>query len=353
MLTGNALATSNTATSIPKCRVYLFTYRRPKFLARAIKSLLAQTCVDWVCEIHNDDPHDPRPGEILAEFADPRITLVTHPQNYGPTKSFNCAFKPAREEFISILEDDNTWDPGFLDTCLACLRDRPEVSLVWANMQMWKQIDESTCIPTDVFFWPRQSKTGASLPPFETFHWPNAHSVIGGLHSNGAMIMRSTFAPDCLIPNECPFNFIEHFRERTFGYPLVLIREKLANWTWVAETSRPAGLASSIAIQILLANSFLLYCPKRRFPMLRIWARARRRKQRYLIILFLAIIIDVRLWPLLRYMQVTDVLWIGVDYIKHPLANLQALAQVRRHSVLHEFLKAGTKKQMSGKTTFF
>src|SRR5437870_4247947 len=103
------------------CRVYLFTYRRPKLLSRAINSLVHQTYVHWVCEVHNDDPADPVPGKIIDEFKDARITLVTHPENYGGTKSFNCAFVPVQEKFVSILEDDNTWDREFLDTCIACL----------------------------------------------------------------------------------------------------------------------------------------------------------------------------------------------------------------------------------------
>jgi glycosyltransferase involved in cell wall biosynthesis len=339
-------ATGEAETFVPKCRVYLFTYRRPQLLVRAIKSLLAQTYADWICELHNDDPHDSRPCKILTEFADPRITLVTHPQNYGPTKSFNCAFRPVGEEFISILEDDNAWDPEFLESCLACLTDRPEVSMVWANMQMWKQIDESTCIPTNVFFWPRQSKTGASLPPFETFHWPNAHSIIGGLHSNGAMVLRSKFAQDCRVPNECPFNFIEHVRERIFRYPIVLMRRKLAVWTWTLDSSRPANCALSTAMQVILANSFLLYCAKDKFPMLRIWARARQRKRRHLIILFLATLINVRLWPLFRYFKATDYLWVFIDFIKHPFATLQAVSKIPRYAHLHEFLKTRTKQQM-------
>lgn len=327
------------------CRVYLFTYKRPQLLRRAIRSLLDQTCTRWVCEVHNDDPTDLRPSEILAEFADPRLILVKHGEKYGATRTFNLAFAPVAEEFISILEDDNTWDPDFLSSCIACLDKRPDVSLVWANMQMWRQVDESICVPTDVFFWPEITRTGAAYPATTTFHWPNARLFIGGLHSNGAMVLRSKNAPDCIIPDECPFNFIEHVRERTFRYPIVLIRRKLANWTWPLRTSRPSGLALSIAMQVMLANSFLLHGKRHKFQILRLWATARRRKQRHLIIFALAIFLSVRLWPLFRYLKVADIAWLCVDFVKHPFATLGSILHMRRLANLHIFLKDKTREQ--------
>jgi glycosyltransferase involved in cell wall biosynthesis len=328
-----------------RCRVYLFTYRRPELLRRAIKSLLDQTYTSWVCEVHNDDPSDFRPKEVLAGFADPRITLVTHPEKYGPTKTFNCAFVPVSEEFISILEDDNSWDPEFLSSCIDCLDKRPDVSLVWTNMQMWKQIDESACSPTDVFFWQESSKTGAKLPPTTTFPWPNARLFIGGLHSTGAMVLRSKHAADYIVPDECPSNFFEHVRERAFRYPIVLIRKKLANWTWTSTTSRPSGLALSIAIQVMLANSFLLHCKKNHFGYLRIWTRARRRKQRNLTILVFAIVYNICLWPLFRYLKATDVCWLCVDFLKHPFATAGSFRHMRRLEKLWQFVDKKTSER--------
>ena len=62
-------------------RIFLPTHRRPTMLPRALASLCAQTCRDWVCELHNDAPDDLLPGQLLAELDDPRFTLITHPQN--------------------------------------------------------------------------------------------------------------------------------------------------------------------------------------------------------------------------------------------------------------------------------
>jgi hypothetical protein len=212
-------------------------------------------------------------------------------------------------------------------------------------MQMWKQVDESTCTPTEVFFWPESSRKGSTLPATTTFHWPNARLFIGGLHSNGAMVLRSKHASDYLIPDECPFGSIEHVRERTFQYPIVLIRRKLANWTWTKTTARPSGFALIIAMQVMLANSFLLNCNVHHFQMLRIWTRARRRKQRSLIILVLAVLLNTRLWPLLRYLKVIDIPWLCVDLAKHPFATLGSIFHMQRLKSLHMFLNKKTKEQ--------
>ena len=57
-MTGGALA---------DVRVYLFTYRRNHLLPRALRSLVAQTHTNWVCELHNDDPADPFPNGGLPQ----------------------------------------------------------------------------------------------------------------------------------------------------------------------------------------------------------------------------------------------------------------------------------------------
>lgn len=87
-------------------------------LARAVDSLLRQTFDDWVCELHNDDPDDTSPGELIDRIGDKRITVVNHIENLGPTRTFNVFFKSIREPFFSLLEDDNWWEPEFLQVMI-------------------------------------------------------------------------------------------------------------------------------------------------------------------------------------------------------------------------------------------
>ena len=106
-------------------RVYLFTYRRDHLLPRALNSLLAQTHTNWVCELHNDDAANPFPGQLAAQIADPRVTYVPHSQNLGPTRTFDLAFRPIAEPFVSLLEDDNWWEPELLTRLLSAIAAAP------------------------------------------------------------------------------------------------------------------------------------------------------------------------------------------------------------------------------------
>ena len=103
-------------------RIFLPTHRRPQLLPRAIASLRAQTFPDWICELHNDDPADPAPAQLVAQLADPRISLVTHERNLGGTAAFNQFFRATTEPFYSMLEDDNWWEPTFLQVMLDAAR---------------------------------------------------------------------------------------------------------------------------------------------------------------------------------------------------------------------------------------
>jgi hypothetical protein len=249
---------------------------------------------------------------------------------------------------MTILEDDNTWEPQFLETCIKCLLERPHVSLVWCNMELWKESAPGECRPTGQLFWPAISKSGLALPEVKEFHWPNAFSMMGGLHSNGACVMRADHLPAYAIPNECPFNFIEQVRERSFRYPIALIRKRLANWTWTMETSRPSSLSRSLAMQVMLVGTFLCHSKRDRFALRRVFSRARKRTQRQLLVLVLAIAQHKQLWPLLRYLRVSDLFWVGRDFARHPVATIRSLSERRRLRNLEIFLNRNTAERFNG-----
>src|ERR1035438_7223081 len=122
-------------------RIFLITHRRPQLLRRSLGSLLAQTCKDWVCELHNDAPDDDAPWTILNDLApgDPRLSYFKHSPTWGAVAVFNRVFRGGAEPFASMLEDDNWWEPGFLGTAMDALNRSPGAVLAWANMRMWKE----------------------------------------------------------------------------------------------------------------------------------------------------------------------------------------------------------------------
>jgi len=70
----------------PKVSVVMATHNDSCYLPAAINSLLKQTFQDFEVIIVNDASTDETAG-LLAKLEDPRIKVITNPQNLGLTKS--------------------------------------------------------------------------------------------------------------------------------------------------------------------------------------------------------------------------------------------------------------------------
>lgn len=241
---------------MPKVRVYLFTYNRSNLLRRALGSLLKQSFRDWICELHNDNPNDPYPSKLVKEIADPRIVLVNHDVRLGGTRSFNLMFRPVPEEFVSLLEDDNWWNPRFLETMIANLESHPKVNVAWANMRCWTEEKDGTWRDSGLDVWNDQT----CLKP-KLIEWPNKRQIVGALHSNGAMLIRSRAAAKYKIPDSTFFDGTEGVRERAFDFPIIFVPEALANFAVTRESERKTHKFGSYVNQVLLLSSFIKNVP--------------------------------------------------------------------------------------------
>ncbi|HWA10698.1 MAG TPA: glycosyltransferase, partial [Opitutaceae bacterium] len=216
-----------------RVRIILLTFRRPALLPRAIESLRRQTFADWVCELHNGDPTDPDPGHLLAKLGDPRIQLVLPPRRTGPVEAFNLAHRPVPEEYQSLLEDDNWWEPIFLEKMIASLDAHPEVDLAWSNMRVWRELPGNQWKNTGDCVWSPEH-----WPRPRLFSWPQLLHVSDILYSNGAMLLRSPAAGRLIMPADTPRDMIEHTRERMMRYPILFVPEPLANFALTLLTFR-------------------------------------------------------------------------------------------------------------------
>jgi hypothetical protein len=232
-------------------RVFLPTFRRHNLLRRALLSLQAQTFTDWRCEVHNDDPADNFPAQLVRETGDSRIAVVNHPERLGGAAAMNAFYAPAAGGFISILEDDNWWEPPFLSCMLEAAGRHPHVSVFWANMRIWQEQKDGSFVPTGRTIYPEGGPAS-----YEEFWWPDRRQAFGAVHSNGACLIRARPDGDYRIP-AVPFAGIEMFRERTFPQPLLLVREPLANFSVTLESERARdGTAWGEATAVLGATFF-------------------------------------------------------------------------------------------------
>ncbi len=94
----------------PVVSVIMPSYNAEKYIAEAIKSVLAQTYSNWELLILDDGSTD-RTAEIVQAFeaADRRISLRRNPGNMGVARTRNRGLDLAKGEWIALLDSDDIW----------------------------------------------------------------------------------------------------------------------------------------------------------------------------------------------------------------------------------------------------
>ncbi len=238
--------------TVPTVRVHLLTYRRHTLLRRALDCLRAQTYKHWICDIHNDDPFDPFPGELAKNCADPRINVVNHQQNLGVVETFNLLFRPVPEAYLSVLEDDNSWDQNFLEVMVGLMEHHLHVAAGWANQRYWhEQCDGS---------WELDGKCVSHRVPGEgprVYYWPSLGNMVGAVHSQGAVLWRTVACHALRIPSQVSSSCMEAFRERMTSHPILFYPQPLANFAVTQQTARSGDAWRYTRDQVALLGSFL------------------------------------------------------------------------------------------------
>jgi glycosyltransferase involved in cell wall biosynthesis len=104
--------------------ILMRTKNRPLMLPRALASVLAQSFADWHLCLVNDGGDAAVVERIVADHADPlagRITLIHHPESLGMEAASNRALEAAQGEYVVVHDDDDTWNPAFLERTVGFL----------------------------------------------------------------------------------------------------------------------------------------------------------------------------------------------------------------------------------------
>jgi len=98
-----------------------------RYLTEAIQSILDQTYPDFeliiVDDASTDQTHDIIPSH-------PRITCFRRDQNGGQAAARNDGAKLAKGEFLAFLDQDDLWEPTFLEETLPILQAMADTSAV-------------------------------------------------------------------------------------------------------------------------------------------------------------------------------------------------------------------------------
>lgn len=108
--------------------IIMRTKDRPAFLARAVASVRAQSYPVWELLVVNDGGDPSVVDAVVAAAAndDRRVRVLHRPSSLGMEDASNAGLAAAAGRYVTLLDDDDTWDTTFLATCVAHLtRPRP------------------------------------------------------------------------------------------------------------------------------------------------------------------------------------------------------------------------------------
>ena len=97
------------------------TKNRAILLERAIHSVLEQKFHDWTHVIVNDGGDAEEVHRVLAPNLDAykgRIVVINNPASVGMEAASNIGIRACSSEFVVIHDDDDSWEPDFLASCV-------------------------------------------------------------------------------------------------------------------------------------------------------------------------------------------------------------------------------------------
>jgi glycosyltransferase involved in cell wall biosynthesis len=315
-----------------RVRVFLCTYRRPHLLRRALKSLLAQTYQDWICEVRNDASDDHEPARIVSDAADPRLHYVHHERKLGGVAVFNEVYSCTSEPYVALLEDDNWWQPNFISRMVEEMDRHPTITIGWSNQTIWQES------PTGEW-----SDTGRTVNPVPVdlrpvlFRWPHPRQCFGALHANGSILFRTKPGRGFPTP-DMDLGGTEAMRERSFPHPLLYIPEPLAVFSLTQTTARSKNVSIWGTYQVLITAAYLKHAGGTPESWCRLWADARAAKPRMTSTLLLASFQESRLLPRLRYSRPEDWLRFLLQSVRRPMVFLRLLFARQRAPEVWRFV---------------
>lgn len=113
----------------PQVSVIIGAYNEEDTIARTLQSLLGQTMGDFEIIVVDDGSTD-ETAEVVAEFTDRRIRLITTDQNQGLPGALNSGIDAARGEYIARADADERSLPYRLQCQSEVLDEQSDVQAV-------------------------------------------------------------------------------------------------------------------------------------------------------------------------------------------------------------------------------
>jgi glycosyltransferase involved in cell wall biosynthesis len=123
-------------------------YNGEKYIAETIESVLSQTYTNWEMIIINDGSTDNSVTIVENYLNDPRISLLQQ-KNQGSAAARNNGIRNAQGQYISLLDADDIWEPDFLDSQIAFIKEKNAI-LVYASRKFINEQSKEILKPVTI-----------------------------------------------------------------------------------------------------------------------------------------------------------------------------------------------------------
>ncbi len=175
---------------MPLVSVIIPVYQRLNFLSGAIESVLNQSLSNIEILVA-DDGSDTDVGSLVESFIKRGVRYRRNPVNVGVVANLKSAIEQTSAEYIAILNDDDLWEPSFLERMLEPIRSEPTVALSFCDhwiINAAGEIDEeASCRNTRQ--WKRHLLREGAQHPFikETLVFGSIPAVMGTVFRRSAV----------------------------------------------------------------------------------------------------------------------------------------------------------------------
>ena len=125
--------------SPPKVSVVLMTKNRPRLLVEAVDSVAAQSFRDFELIVVDDWSDPPVTTVGLGRAGDPWMRIVRPPGPAGGPGAKSYGLGLAAGEILAFLDDDDLYDPAYLQSAVAALEELPKLDVVFMGVSALSQ----------------------------------------------------------------------------------------------------------------------------------------------------------------------------------------------------------------------